>query len=95
MNRPYVKQYLGEGDDQELLNPINGYLPSKRVTKDFPSGFPNRRERRDALVNQKRIYSNKKGVQLVVTRIGLQLFTKYKKVFQTIGKKRIIHFTDK
>jgi hypothetical protein len=94
MNRPYVKQYVGVGEDRELLNPINGYFPSKRSSKAFPNGFPNRKERRDVLENEKRLFSNKKGTQLVVTRIGRNVFTKYKRVFQKIGNKRIIHFVE-
>jgi len=91
MNRPYVKQFDANGD---LINPINGYFPSKRINKHFPEGFPNRRERRNALVNQPRTHSNKKGTQVVITRIGLMKFTKFFKKFQKIGKKRIIHYTE-
>ena len=91
MNRPYVKQYDSEGT---LINPIEGYFPSKRANKEFPSGFPNRRERRDVLNKKNRSYSNKKGVQLVVTRIGRYLYTKYKRTFQYIGNKRIVHYKE-
>ena len=69
-----------------------GYFPSKRTNKDFPDGFPNRRERRDVLKKKNRLHSNKKGTQLIVTRIGYMMFTKYKKVLQTIGNKRITHY---
>lgn len=82
MNRPYVKQYDANGD---LINPI--------VSK-FLNTSPNRRERREETVNRPRLFNNKKGIQLVVTKIGWQKFTKYYKVFQDIGKKRIIHFTE-
>lgn len=82
MNRPYVKQYDAKG---ELINPI--------VSK-FLNTEPNRRERREETVNRRRLFSNKKGVQLVVTKIGWNKFTKYKKIFQKIGNKRIIHFVE-
>ena len=78
MNRPYVKQYL----DGELLNPIIGSLYSR---------FPNRKTRRQSLG---RLASNKKGTQLVVTQIGHYKFSKYYKVFQNIGKKRIVHYIE-
>lgn len=94
MNRPYVKQFDAEGD---LINPINGYFPSKRTNKAFPSGFPNRRERREALVHKNRSFSNKKGIQLVVTQIGREIFMKHVKKFQLVGKgngknKTITHY---
>lgn len=89
MNRPYVKQYDANGD---LLNPIVDYFSSKRVTKDFPSGFPNRRERRAVLVNSPRGLSNKKGLQLVVTNLGRGRFMKHKRTTQKIEDKTIIHY---
>lgn len=82
MNRPYVKQYDANGD---LINPI--------VSK-FLNTEPNRRDRREEMFNKTRLFSNKKGIQLVVTKIGWRKFTKYRKIFQNIGKKRIIHFTE-
>lgn len=82
MNRPYVKQYDADGD---LINPI--------VSK-FLNTEPNRQDRRSFTVNRQRLFSNKKGVQLVITKIGRDKFMKYKKVFQNIGNKRIIHFIE-
>ena len=82
MNRPYVKQYDAEG---KLVNPIVG---------EFINSQPNRQERREDTLNKKRLFNNKKGTQLVITRIGWFKFMKYKKVFQQIGKKRIIHFVE-
>lgn len=89
MNRPYVKQYDAE---EELLNPIVDFYPSKKTSKDFPYGFPNRSERRKVLNKSTRDYSNKKGIQLIVTRLGAMTYTKYRKVLQKIGKKTIIHY---
>jgi len=100
MNRPYVKQYDAEG---KLINPIEGgYYPSKTINQAFPEGFPNRKERRKALVRKDRAFSNKKGIQLVVTYIGMGKFTKYYKQEQVIcanelseqKEKRIIHYID-
>lgn len=50
----------------------------------------NRRQRRS---QSERPYSNKKGLQLIVTRFG-NSFTKYKRVFQQIGNKRIVHYVE-
>ena len=50
----------------------------------------NRQQRR---MKKKRNFSNKKGLQLIVTRIGNSFF-KYKKVFQQIGNKRILHYVE-
>lgn len=50
----------------------------------------NRQQRR---MKEKRNFSNKKGVQLVITRLG-NTFYKYKKEFQTIGNKRVLHYVD-
>ena len=91
MNRPYVKQYDANGD---LINPIDGFYPSKTVRPEFPNGFPNRRERREALVQTERAFNNKKGTQLVVTRVGLLNFVKIKKRIQKIGNKTIVHYDD-
>lgn len=71
-NMPYVKSYDANGD---LINPI---LFKYR-------GFgPNRRERRMAEgKTSSRPFSNKKGIQLVVTKIGPYSFMKWeKKVIQ-------------
>lgn len=94
MNRPYVKQYLVVDGEKELLNPINGYFPSKRSNKAFPEGFPNRKERRNALVNRPRVTSNRRGNGLVVTQIGRNKFMKYERFTQIVGKKQIIHFRE-
>ena len=94
MNRPYVKQFVGVGEDRELLNPIDGFYPSKRVTKAFPNGFPNRRERRDVLNKSVRYHSNKKGIQLRVTRIGRMKFIKHKVELQKVGDKTIVHYKE-
>lgn len=82
MNRPYIKQYDATGD---LINPI--------ISK-FLNTSPNRRERRESTINRPKLFSNKKGVQLVVTKIAWAKYMKYKKVFQNVGKKRIIHFVE-
>tara|TARA_R110000851_G_scaffold27764_4_gene77867 strand:+ start:5683 stop:5931 length:249 start_codon:yes stop_codon:yes gene_type:complete len=79
MNRPYVKQYDAAGD---LINPIIG---------EFVNLQPNRRERKKN-AKKERAFSNKRGTQLVVTKIGWLSFMKYRKVFQTIGNKIITHF---
>ena len=50
----------------------------------------NRRQRR---MKEKRSFSNKKGLQLIVIRFG-NSFSKYKKVFQQIGNKRILHYVE-
>lgn len=50
----------------------------------------NRRQRR---MKEKRAFSNKKGLQLIVTKFG-NSFSKYKKVFQQIGKKRVLHYVE-
>lgn len=50
----------------------------------------NRQQRRQT---EKRPFSNKKGIQLIVTRFG-NSFSKYKKVFQQIGNKRILHYVE-
>ena len=50
----------------------------------------NRRQRR---MKEKRSFSNKKGLQLIVIRFG-NSFSKYKKVFQKIGNKRILHYVE-
>jgi len=92
MNRPYVKQYDASG---QLINPIDGFYPSKTIRPEFPLGFPNRRERRDALVNQKRKFNNKKGLQLVVTKIGALHFMKYSKHLQNIDGKQVVHYVNR
>ena len=50
----------------------------------------NRRQRR---MKKKRPFSNKKGLQLIVTKFG-NSFSKYKRVFQQIGNKRILHYVE-
>jgi len=90
MNRPYEKQYDASG---ELINPIIGSYNSKSVSKENPEGKPNRKERREGL-RKKKLHSNKKGTQLVVTRTGWFTFMKFKKVFQQIGKKRVMHYVE-
>lgn len=50
----------------------------------------NRQQRR---MKEKRNFSNKKGIQLTITRLG-NTFYKYKKEFQNIGNKRILHYVD-
>ena len=50
----------------------------------------NRQQRRQ---KKERPFSNKKGLQLIVTRVG-NSFSKYKKVFQQIGNKRVLHYVE-
>lgn len=57
--------------------------PSLKINQHLISPILNRRERRQKLGRE---FSNKKGVQIVVFGIY-----KYRKVFQRIGKKTIIH----
>lgn len=44
-------------------------------------------------MKENRLFSNKKGLQLIVTRFG-NTFHKYKKVFQKIGNKTIVHYVE-
>lgn len=64
-NIPYVKAYDASG---ELINPI---------LFNYRGYGPNRRTRREAL--NKRPFSNKKGIQLVVVRTGPYRFLKLEK----------------
>jgi hypothetical protein len=79
INKPYEKQYDASG---QLVNPIEG---------SYKHFFPNRRERRE---KPTRVASNKSGTQLVVSRINIYQFTKYKKALQYLNKKRIVHYID-
>jgi hypothetical protein len=82
VNIPYVKHYNEEGD---LINPIaNG--------KSFINVLPNRKTRR-FLSRAHKSKNNKKGVRLVVTKIGPMEFFKTKLVKQRIGDKLITHTT--
>jgi hypothetical protein len=67
-NIPYVKAYDASG---ELINPI---LFSYR-------GYgPNRKERREKEgKTSKRPFSNKKGIQLAIVRVGPYSFMKFEK----------------
>lgn len=82
MNRPYVKAYDAQG---VLINPIHG---------EFINLQPNRRERRKETVNKDRLFSNKKGLQLIVTKIGWYANMKYKRVLQRLNGKTIVHFKE-
>lgn len=53
------------------------------LNHNLPYGPQNRRQRRQ---KSQREFSNKKGIQIVV--VGIY---KYKKVFQRIGNKTIVH----
>jgi hypothetical protein len=44
---------------------------------------------------KERKFSNKKGIQLVVTPIGKGKFVKYRKTLQRIGNKTIVHYIEK
>ena len=50
----------------------------------------NRQQRR---MKEKRNFSNKKGIQLVITRLG-NTFYKYKKQLQRIDNKTIVHYVE-
>ena len=50
----------------------------------------NRRQRR---AQSDRPFSNKKGLQLIVTRIG-NTFYKYKKQLQRMNNKTIVHYVE-
>lgn len=50
----------------------------------------NRQQRRQ---KKERPFSNKKGLQLIVTRIG-NTFYKYKKQLQRINNKTIVHYVE-
>lgn len=81
MNKPYVKEFDSKG---LLLNPIVG---------SYKSTSPNRMQRRELQTN-KPFVGNKKGISLVVVKIGALSFQKYKKMVQVINmpdgsKKRI------
>ena len=78
-NTPYVKAHDASGD---LINPI--------LFKYAGLG-PNRRERRKASgVTSTRPFSNKKGINLVVTQIGLYSFIRFeKKVIQQGSNTRL------
>ena len=83
MNKPYVKQFDNKG---LLLNPIAG---------SYKSIGPNRKQRRELEAN-KPFIGNKKGISLVVVKIGALSFQKYKKMVQVVNmpdgtKKRINH----
>lgn len=77
-NKPYVKVYE------------NGLVTNK-ITKENPviNFYPNRRQRRD---NGGREISNKKGISLVVTKIGRMLFEKTIKRIDSLGK---VHYHTK
>jgi len=74
MNKPYVKQYNEQG---LISNPIVG---------SYKSTSPNRRQRRELEYN-KPFIGNKKGISLVVVKIGALSFQKYKKVVQVVKMK--------
>ena len=50
----------------------------------------NRRQRRQ---KKRKTFSNKKGLQLIVTRIG-NTFYKYKKQLQRMNNKTIVHYVE-
>ena len=70
-NRPYVKQYDAQG---ELINPM--------PIGGFKHPFPNRRARRRKLG---RLFSNKKGVQLIIMPVGREYFKAVKHLQRIIG----------
>lgn len=76
MNKPYVKQY----EDGKLLNPIEG---------SYPSPFENRASRRQ---KPKRAFSNKRGIQLIVSRVGDYAFYKHRRQLQHVDGKAILHY---
>ena len=51
----------------------------------------NRQQRRQT---EKRPFSNKKGIQLVINRFG-NTFEKYEKVLQRVAGKTILHYVEK
>lgn len=69
INSTYVKEF----ENGVLINPIDKY---------FPSGVSDRRTRRDFKFGRK--FNNKKGIQLVITRISKKEFVKVKKRLQII-----------
>jgi hypothetical protein len=69
MNIPYRRQYDAAGN---LINPIG--------PEGYKNNFPNRRERRQQSgTRSTRPFSNKKGIQLVVTQFAPGKFTKFEK----------------
>jgi hypothetical protein len=78
-NTPYKKEYK------------NGIL-SNPIETEFKNKYPNRRSRRNKVSRE---FSNKKGIQLVVTSYGIMKFIKtYKNVISKKGG-AIINYTYK
>lgn len=75
-NQPYKKIINEEGD---LANPISKYNPYLHL-------FPSRSQRRKMLKLGKEPKNNKKGIRLVVTKVGVKDFIKTKVVRQHIPK---------
>lgn len=75
INTPYVKHY----ENGIVTNPIKG---------SYKNPFPNRQARRQKFG---RLFSNKKGVQITVTKIGALSFMKYRKVLDHHNGKTILH----
>jgi hypothetical protein len=73
-NFPYKKIFNEEG---ELANPITKTNPYRHI-------FPNRRTRRAMMKANKQPKNNKKGIRLIVTRVGNE-FVKTKVVKQFIS----------
>tara|TARA_R110000772_G_scaffold50518_4_gene116126 strand:+ start:653 stop:934 length:282 start_codon:yes stop_codon:yes gene_type:complete len=68
LNIPYVKAYDGAGD---LINPI---------LFNYKSDGANRKARRVAEgITSTRPFSNKKGIQIVVSKIGVYDFMRFEK----------------
>lgn len=77
-NQPYIKTYDEFG---VVSNPITRKNP-------FRNSGPNRSARRSI---GGRLFSNKKGTKLVVSRIGLMSFVKYFKNLQHMKGKTLCH----
>jgi len=63
----------------------------QEITKDKPyvNSFANRKSRRK---KTERNFNNKKGIQLIVSKIGELSFVKYKKVIQRLDDRTIVHY---
>jgi len=78
INKPYVKEYK-EG---VLTNPIE---------KQYLHTEVNRSTRREG---KKRMFSNKKGIQLVVVNLGRGKFYKVKKILKQFKGKTLVNYVE-
>lgn len=82
-NKPYVKEYDSKGIITNPITKEKPYLHFHNSVSKVKKDF-------------KPTKNNKKGIRLIVTHIGGNIFTKYKQIRQRISNKResktITHF---